>query len=398
MVVLLAGLCWLAPATAFSGETNIASTVSSNRWLIIVETSRDMRDRIQGLQDAVAGMLNSGMNGQLWRGDTLGIWTFNSHLYTGQFPLQQWTPETEATIFQTTLGFIAHQPYDKMADQTEMVSSMKQLVQDSDVITIILISTPVRPLSGTPFDDQINQIYQQNYAQQKNARMPFITVLRAAGGKLISYTVNMAPWPVQFPPLPSPKKPSPPVTPARANAPLQKRPAPPPLIISGRKSNPPASVAGTTATTPVVSSNSPVGAQSIDSGASAAANSAATLPPESPALPEATRPVSDAPKETPVANPQTSAQPSPEAGTPVAAINSTASGQGSMSAPADTPAPKAPVQMGTDSLPAPAAVHPIDWVIAVLLAAMVSGGVFLLMRRRAPRSSLITRLLDEEKK
>ena len=66
-------------------------------------------------------------------------------------------------------------------------------------------------LTGTPYDAQIAEAYRTNAADQRKQQMPFLTVLRAAKGKFIGFTVNTPPWPVEFPkfpaePVPTPKR------------------------------------------------------------------------------------------------------------------------------------------------------------------------------------------------
>src|SRR5882724_1036018 len=81
-------------ATALHAQTNSPAPAAphSSRYLLIVETSRSMQRRTQGTLDAVRTLLASGMGGQMRRGDTLGVWTFNDQLYAGSFPLQTVSP------------------------------------------------------------------------------------------------------------------------------------------------------------------------------------------------------------------------------------------------------------------------------------------------------------------
>src|SRR5689334_22547523 len=70
----------------------------SQRWLIVVDISRSMKDCAETVPQVAAVLVNSGMNGQMRRGDTLGIWTFNDDIYTGRFPLQEMSPELSGKI------------------------------------------------------------------------------------------------------------------------------------------------------------------------------------------------------------------------------------------------------------------------------------------------------------
>ena len=228
----------LMAAFAFSAR---AQMLSSNRWLIIADTSFSMGRRDQAMQDAVQNMLLSGMSGQLRRGDTIGLWIFNDDLYTGRFPLQIWMPEGRQTIALRVMEFLKRQRYEKDTRFDKVITAVNRLAEKSDTLTVILITDGDEKIAGTPFDAPINASFKQDHGYQKKVRAPFIVALRAQGGKLVDYTVTLAPWPVKFPPLPP--EPAPAVV-EKIEPPAQPTPAPAPkltvpsLILSGKKTEP----------------------------------------------------------------------------------------------------------------------------------------------------------------
>ena len=228
----------LMAAFAFSAR---AQMLSSNRWLIIADTSFSMGRRDQAMQVAVQNMLLSGMSGQLRRGDTIGLWIFNDDLYTGRFPLQIWMPEGRQTIALRVLEFLKRQRYEKDTRFDKVITAVNRLAENSDTLTVILITDGDEKIAGTPFDKPINASFKQDHGYQKKVRAPFIVALRAQGGKLVDYTVTLAPWPVKFPLLPPEpalavvEKIEPPAQPTPAPAPKLVVPS---LILSGEKSEP----------------------------------------------------------------------------------------------------------------------------------------------------------------
>src|SRR5205823_8758446 len=143
----------------------------SSRYLFIVETSRTMQPRAAGAQRAVRDLLVSGMRGQLRRGDTLGVWTFNEALYTGKFPLQKWSPEAKDEIASNIANFLGSQKYEKKADLKQVVPAFDKLVQGSDYITIILVTDGDEKVTGTPYNGQINEFFQLWREQQRKEQM-----------------------------------------------------------------------------------------------------------------------------------------------------------------------------------------------------------------------------------
>jgi hypothetical protein len=227
----------------------------------MIETSRAMKSRSEGVNKVMEDLIGSGIGGQLRRGDSIAVWTYNSELYAGRFPLQQWTPETQKAVAVRILGFLKDQTYEKSASLQKSLLAMDRVIKNSEFITIILVSDGSQQVAGTPFDAQINNLYKSWDKEQQKARMPFVTVLQAIKGKITHYTVTSAPWPVEMPPLPNEllfaTTNSPPKTDTKTNAAppvaVRKPPIGQPLIISGKK--PPAQEPSRTNDTTVATAN-----------------------------------------------------------------------------------------------------------------------------------------------
>jgi hypothetical protein len=195
-LLLLAGL---APRPVCAQPDAAKAAPPSHRCLLIVETSKSMQRRTNAVHGAVQELLASGLNGQLQAGDTLGVWTFNEDLYAGRFPLQTWSPQAQEDITLRTLTFLGAQRYEKQASFDKVLPALGHVIRDSELITVVLITSGDDKIQGTPFDDRINKYYQQSREQQKKKRMPFVTVLRAKDGQLAECVVNTPPWPLRMP-------------------------------------------------------------------------------------------------------------------------------------------------------------------------------------------------------
>ncbi len=194
-----AALCFLSFGAL--AQTNIP-VLSSNRYLIILETSRSMEARGSGSLQALQQILGSGMGGELRKGDSLGIWTYNSQLYTGRFPIQSWSPETGKGIAQKAMVFLQAQTCEKTGNFDIVFPTLEKVAKSSQLLTVILVSDGEQKIRGTGFDVQINKLYDQWRVEQAKAKMPFITILRALSGQWTNFTVTAAPWPVEMPPMP----------------------------------------------------------------------------------------------------------------------------------------------------------------------------------------------------
>jgi len=230
---LLLGSVSLSPA-----QTNIPPA-RSNRYLLIVETSRSMQRRSDGVLRSVQDLLGSKMGGQLTNGDTVGVWTYNEDLGKEHLPVQRWSLDTDQMVTGRILAFLKAQKYEKRGQFEKVLPALSRLIKNSDTLTTLLISDGAEEIKGTPFDERINGAFKLWHSQQQEARMPFVIVLRAQKGQLTDCTVNPAPWVVELPPLPPEPQPAKVIT-KRQIAPAPKSSAPPlpPLIITGKKPEP----------------------------------------------------------------------------------------------------------------------------------------------------------------
>lgn len=434
--LMLAGIVWLLglfpqplPAQSPPGQE------SNARFLFLVDTSAATRRRAPAMLKAINNLMLSSMNAELRRGDSVGVWTFNEELHTGQFPLQLWTPEATEPVASNVVAFLKAQRYEKSSRFEVVQPAIEQLVRSSERLTVLLVSDGNENISGTPFDQQIRGVFQREFQKQRSARMPFITVLRSSRGKFVNAIVNLAPWPVEFPPFPAlPKFAAPlkPVEPEPVHATNR------PLIIIGKKPAPPevtnsttpivVSEAAVTNTSPPVESKPAITPPALapavevvrdppttDVPTPAAVTnlpSAETPPPATTPKPEPSPavvlPVSTPPTTTAalVETPKPAPTPVTEPGTELPPVVLTAAPAGSNSETSQR-LPEISSPMTNAPTPVALAVQPetafsrIGLIGISLAILLLVGGLFLVMQRRsraAAHASLITRSMDQDNK
>ena len=443
---LLAGLLCLAaltPCTLLAQTGTAKATRPSNRCLLVVETSRSMQRRSDGVIQAVQDMLKSGLAGQLRPGDTLGVWTFNDSLYAGRFPLQTWSLEAQQGIALRTIAFLKAQKYEKQASFDKVLPALSRLIKDSPLLTIILVSSGDEQFHGTAFDAQINEFYQKWQDVQQKAKLPFVTVLRAQDGRLADFTVNTPPWPAQMPRLPQEVQGA---DTAQTQVPKAARTSPPPtaqpLIFSGNKTQPteaPASkleAVGAAVQAPAPATEAPstnksvTGEPLVSPPTPAQTAKAATAPVDlekpsagqSPGPAPAPLPI---PETKPVAEPKVDIVKGPEmkpvapaplkveaapvlvtpaprpTPAPTATPDESVGTAATRPVPADPPiVPAPPVQTATATPAGTLVGWPFIWIAGLGLAVAAIGIVFLLRRRSHATSgaSLITQSFERKNK
>lgn len=241
--------------TGFAPPLRAQSSPSGDRYLLIFETSSAMKKRLPAEEKAIKQLFAITLNGQLHPGDTIGVWTFNKDLRTGQFPLQSWEPEDIMTTPLDIISFIKKQRYTRTTSFDELAPVLDQVVRNSARLTTFIFCDGDGQMEGTPANAAINSVFAQNKDAMEKARDPFVIVLRSQFGRYTGYTINAA-QSINIPQFPPP--PPPPAPPAAAIAPPAPPPPPPaPLIIVGSQveTNLPASGPGAPPPQPAPSTN-----------------------------------------------------------------------------------------------------------------------------------------------
>jgi hypothetical protein len=221
--VLLAAVLLIPTLRAQTAAQNV-----DNRLLLVFETSAATKKSMPSVEIFLKQFFAMDMNGQLQRGDTVGVWTFDHHLQAGQFPLQHWVPEDAAAIVSNITAFVERQHYAKNGSFDELSQPLNQIMQDSEQLTVLIFCDGRSEIHGTPYDAEINGVFQQQ-AKQIKVGQPFVIVLRSQLGKYIWATVGVPPAMInfpQFPPLPQPVEVTAPAAPTNLS-PV----APAPLVI-----------------------------------------------------------------------------------------------------------------------------------------------------------------------
>jgi hypothetical protein len=203
----------------------------NNRFLLIFDTSSDMKRRLPAVQKALNDMLAASTNGQLHPGDTIGVWTFDQDLRRGQYPLQRWEPENAAVIASNISAFVGSQRYSKKTSFDALMPLLNQIVERSERLTVLIFCDGQGEIHGTLYDVGINQkIFQQHQSKWEKATLPIVVGLRSQRGQYTGCMVSFPPQPVSlpaFPPLPEAVHEPPTVT----NAPAPRSSAPALIIV-----------------------------------------------------------------------------------------------------------------------------------------------------------------------
>jgi hypothetical protein len=224
---LLAGF-FLTPA----GRAQPEPEITDSRFLFIFDTSADMKKRLPAVQTELIQLLSTSLGSQLRGGDSIGVWTFDKDLRTGQFPLLHWSPDDAVTIAASINKLVGKQRYANGTSFNALQPLLNQVIQSSERLTVLIFCDGEDEINWTPYDPGINEVFQQRLAEEKKSRQPFVLVLRTQFGQYAGCTVNFPPGMVSFPEFPPPPvlEPVSPPPPAPVAAPP---PIGPPLIIVG---------------------------------------------------------------------------------------------------------------------------------------------------------------------
>jgi len=198
------------------------TVASGNRYLVLVETSKDMKRQQKVAAETVSGLFLNGFNGRIQANDAVALWTFSSAVETDRMPMRPWDPEQRLDLANQAFRIVKDAKLAKAPDMVEAVEAMKDEVVKAGILTIILVSSGSEPLEGTPLDGSVNSILGRGRESMQEAGRPFVTAFVTRDGRFLNYAVTPGGRPIYIPPLPKPPpRPSPPSR-TRSRPPLRR--------------------------------------------------------------------------------------------------------------------------------------------------------------------------------
>ncbi len=170
-----------------------------NRFLFIVDTSAAMSRHSEAIRQVVYDLVATGMNGQMRKGDSFAVWTYNEQNFPGVFPLQNWNPYERTMMGGRLAYFFKKHRYEKKAHPEVVIPDLAAVIESARDLTIYWISDGYTELKGTPFDDLINAACFYKLRSAKRDQQPLVTTLFAQDGKLVSWAVTLAGEPTAIP-------------------------------------------------------------------------------------------------------------------------------------------------------------------------------------------------------
>lgn len=237
MTCLLVLVCLMGRAAETNQPAKSAPPMQSERWLLIFDTSSAMKKRLPALTQELIQIFASNMGDRLHSGDSVAVWTFNDALHAGH-PLMAWDPSVAVATATNVMRFVEKQDFKGKTQLGVLQPTLRDVIHTSQRLTVLIFADGEGAIEGTPYDDGINANLQGGAAERKKHRQPVVITMRTQEGRFIGATVNYPPTALNlqsFPPLPEQVKETPPPKALQNSVP----PPPPvtelpPLIIVGK--------------------------------------------------------------------------------------------------------------------------------------------------------------------
>ena len=196
-----------------------ADVPEPGRCLLVFETSPALKKNLPVVRQALDGLFASNLQHELQMNDDLAVWTADSDLHTGTFPLASWAPE-DAEMYSSRLkDFLGHQNFTRRATLSALQPLLNRVVKNSERLTVLVFCDSDSRLLGTPYDSGVNDIIKKASAAGKGVPQPFILVLRSYHGEYLGCSVNRS-VPLSFPKFPPPPAPKPEPPPVSKSPPV----------------------------------------------------------------------------------------------------------------------------------------------------------------------------------
>ena len=182
--------CFVCAALVLLGfGVMAAADKQGGRFLFLVETSSAMDGNKVALRKSLHSIIESGLDGQIQYGDTIGLWTYNDKMNTS-FPMVIWSLEHVQDITNAVDFWMAKQKFVHRGEFSKVMPFLQNVIKPSEKLTIIWISTGNDKVTGTPFDSAIDDLHKEFRDDFRKQQIPFVTLLVVRKGAITDFTVN----------------------------------------------------------------------------------------------------------------------------------------------------------------------------------------------------------------
>ncbi len=182
----------------FVTSTASAAPKQGGRYLFLIETSSAMSPEKAAIKKSIDLLIQSGLNGQMKYGDTIGVWTYSDKLNT-DCPMIMWRGEHAQDIDSAINEWLSQQKYSHRAQFSNVQPALQKVINVSEKLMIIWISSGDDSITNTPFDKQIGELHKEFRDSFRKDNIPFVTLLAVRRGEVRDYTVNPGDAKVRLP-------------------------------------------------------------------------------------------------------------------------------------------------------------------------------------------------------
>jgi hypothetical protein len=172
------------------------------RYLIVLENSARMDRQQQVALDTVHQLILSGIQGRIREGDRLGIWTFRDRLERHSFQPILWSPGRARDVANDVYRTLRNSGFTREPALDLALSGVTAAAQATDLLTVFLVVSGTQSVHGTPFDADINQVFDQHAQAMRKNRRPFVVVLVMDQGRTVSHATSPGGRTIYVPPVP----------------------------------------------------------------------------------------------------------------------------------------------------------------------------------------------------
>lgn len=173
------------------------------RYLIVVEASASMVRQKDVALDTIHELILSGFQGRIQRGDVLGIWPFKDQVDQKLTRPIHWSAREARDLSNFIYRKLRDLDFSRKSELRFALEAVKAEARRSERLTVFLVTSGAEDVLGTPYDAEINAVFQQHREAMSKAKRPFVTVLVFEGAQVVAQAVTPGGRTIYVPPTPS---------------------------------------------------------------------------------------------------------------------------------------------------------------------------------------------------
>ncbi|MGC8887234.1 MAG: hypothetical protein ACP5MG_08770 [Verrucomicrobiia bacterium] len=165
---------------------------SNSKFVFVIDISASMASRSPATSLVVAEMVEKGVSGKINDGDLVEVWTYSDKISTTNLKSIVWDSQESRDISNLIFVFLKNLRYSKKTIAAVSFDNISRFIdiRDTTRTYLYIVTDGTKPITGLPFESELNVVLKQNSARWKSEKIPCIIAILLERNKPSDWAVG----------------------------------------------------------------------------------------------------------------------------------------------------------------------------------------------------------------